>query len=379
MGNLIRVLVMLPFVLTSLLAVAQKRLALEAEAVVRRVDSSAQSIWLPERCDSWWDKAVLHIGNLEAFGLTHDTLMLQYSISWAEHNRWMGARNTDKSRWQYKKPIKTHNHVLFADWQACFQVYADLFSLRGDSLMISRALEVMRYEMHRPCDDYWYWMDALFMAMPAMAKLRNITHDNAFSDKMHEYFVFFDRQFWDKDAHLYYRDSNYVYPKRWTWGNGGKDFWARGNGWVISAFARVMQELPESDPHYPHYKERYLAMADTIKNLQLEAGYWSNSLCDTLFSGGYESSGTSLYLYALCWGVNNKLLSRKEYAPVISKAWQFLIGECLQPDFTIGYCYDVEEYRMAKYEPDPKCHTSYGTGAFLMGASEYIKYLKAKR
>ena len=53
---------------------------------------------------------------------------------------------------------------------------------------------------------------------------------------------------YDKEAHLFYRDGKYIYPKHKT-AAGKKDFWARGDGWVLAALARCMDELPADYAH----------------------------------------------------------------------------------------------------------------------------------
>lgn len=323
--------------------------------------------------DSWWSNSVYHIGNIELYKVTRDPRLLQYTLKWARHNQFMGATEPDPRRWRFREPLPFHVFVLAGEWQVCFQVYADLANITGDSFMCRRAFEVYDFQTKTLNVNYWNWEDALFMAMPAMAKIYRRTHNPALVTKMKEYFNHFDSKMFDASEGLYYRDTTYLYPK-YKSKSGKKDFWSRGNGWVFSAFARVMRELDSVDSEV--YRERFCAMARAIRRLQTDEGYFYTSLLDPLHAKGCESSGTSLFLYGLCCGVNDGILDDKEYAPVIEKAWCFLSETAVQPDYTVGYVYDMREKEMTRYVANPRTSTNYGTGCFLLAASEYAKYLE---
>lgn len=160
---------------------------------------------------------------MEAWRLTGDTAYYEYSVRWAEHNLWMGARGTDQTVWKYSYG-ETDDYVLFRDWQVCFQTYADLYSVEPAPVKIARAREVMEYEMSTQRNDYWWWADGLYMVMPVMTKLYNITGNKLYLDKLYEYWAYADSLMFDKEARLYYRDARYVYPKHKT-SSGKKDFW----------------------------------------------------------------------------------------------------------------------------------------------------------
>ena len=80
----------------------------------------------PAEVRSFWDNAAYHTGNMEAYFLTGEARYLDYSLKWAEHNNWMGATEKDPAQWLYKNYGEGPRHVLFGDWQICFQTYLDL-------------------------------------------------------------------------------------------------------------------------------------------------------------------------------------------------------------------------------------------------------------
>ena len=93
---------------------------------------------------AFWHNAAYHTGNMEAWKLTGEKDYYDYSVKWAEHNQWAGARGTDRSKWKYSYG-ETDDYVLFGDWQVCFQTYADLYTAQPDPKKIARAREVMEH------------------------------------------------------------------------------------------------------------------------------------------------------------------------------------------------------------------------------------------
>lgn len=320
---------------------------------------------------AFWHNAAYHTGNIEAWRLTGNSAYYDYSVRWAEHNKWMGARGTDRSQWKYSYG-ETDDYVLFGDWQVCFQTYADLYNAEPDQKKIARAREVMEYEMSTPQHDYWWWADGLYMVMPVMTKLYKITGNALYLDKLYEYWSFADSLMYDGGDRLYYRDAKYIYPKHKT-ASGKKDFWARGNGWVVAALAKVLQDLPADNPHRQEYLDRYKAMASAVAASQRPDGYWTRSMLDPDFAPGPETSGTAFFTYALAWGVNNGILDDSVYRPVITKAWAYLTETALQPDGTVGYVQPIGERAIPGQVVSATSTADFGVGAFLLAACEVAR------
>ena len=326
---------------------------------------------------AFWDYAAYHTGNMQAYAVTGNEKYREYSTAWAEHNGWSGARSTDKSKWKYQYG-ENDEHVLFGDWQICFQTYADLYRLdpAKDRRKIARALEVFEHQMNTPNVDYWWWADGLYMVMPAMTKFYKITGDRRYLDKLHAYFVWADQLMFDSEAGLYYRDAKYIYPKHKS-RNGGKDFWARGDGWVFAGFAKVLADLPKEHAAYALVLNRYERMAKALKPAQQEEGYWTRSILDPAHAPGRETSGTAFYTYAYLWGMNNGVLDRAEYAPVVKKSWAYLTRVALAPDGKLGYVQPIGERAIPGQRVDQNSSAPFGVGAFLLAASEMFRFVDA--
>jgi unsaturated rhamnogalacturonyl hydrolase len=321
----------------------------------------------------FWNVAAYHTGNLEAYKITGNAAYLRYTQDWAEHNKWMGAKSTDKAQWKYTYG-ETDEHVLFGDWQTCFQVYADLYKLQPDPRRIARAREVMEYQMSTPNDDYWWWSDGLYMAMPVMTRLYSVTGNKQYLTKMHEYFAHSRKIMYDEEAKLFYRDARYVYPQHKS-GNGGKDFWSRGVGWVFAALPRVLEDLPRDDPHRAEYEQVFRELAAALKKAQQADGYWTRSLLDPAHAPGPETSGTAFFTYGYLWGINHGLLDRTEYLPTARKGWEFLARTAVQPDGRLGYVQPIGDRAIPGQVVDKNSTAHFGVGAFLLAGAEMVRLL----
>ena len=328
----------------------------------------------PAEHNAFWDEAAYHTGNMEAYSITGNPEWLDYSQKWAEHNEWKGAKGTDRSKWKYNYG-ETDDHVLFGDWQICFQTYADLYNILPDDRRIKRAKEVMEYEMSTPQSDYWWWADGLYMVMPVMTKLNKITGNKKYLDKLYEYVLVSDSIMYDPEEGLYYRDAKYVYPKHKS-ANGKKDFWARGDGWVLAGLAKVLKDAPADWEHRKFFEDKYRRMADAVVACQQPAGYWSRSMYDEEHAPGPETSGTAFFTYGLLWGINNGYLTDPKYLDAAQKGWNYLSKTALQKDGSVGYVQPIGEKAIPGQVVDRNSTSNFGTGAFLLAASEYVRMLE---
>ena len=347
---------------------------------------------------AFWDNAAYHTGNMEVVRLLSEDKsvnlrvksFLDYSIRWAEHNEWKGAKEADPAKWKYKQYGEGQDYVLFGDWQICFQTYIDLYNIEHSTLntqhstlntqhptfnKVQRALEVMGYEADSKQDDYWWWADALYMVMPVMTKMYRLTGDEKYLNKLYENILYSDSIMLDHETGLYFRDGKYVYPKHKS-ANGLKDFWARGDGWVLAGLAKVLQDMPRTYRHYDFFVKKYQRMAHAVAQLQQKEGYWTRSMMDPAHAPGPETSGTAFFTYGILWGVNNGYLNKKEYKPVIKRAWHYLTTTALQADGKVGYVQPIGERAIPGQTVDANSQANFGVGAFLLAACEYARYIK---
>ncbi|HUP46625.1 MAG TPA: glycoside hydrolase family 88 protein [Thermoanaerobaculia bacterium] len=335
--------------------------AVERKAIVEVLTAAAEwQLANPSKHPPYdWTQAPFYIG-LNAFA----------PIS-GDPPRYLAAvrRNGEENRW------RPGTRPLCADDHAITQSYFMLHRVQPDPAIIKPALDTLSQIRLYPYDEslefenwektwrQWTWCDALFMSPPALALAASTTGDRRYLD-------FMDRMWWkvtdylyDEDDHLYFRDSRFFDQRS---PNGEKIFWSRGNGWVLAGLARVLQELPGDDPMRPRYLKLFGEMARTVATIQPEDGYWRSNLLDPAMTPLPETSGTAFFVYALAWGVNEGLIDRETFEPVIRRGWSALV-RAVQPDGMLGYV-----QRIGDQPGDTAADGTeiYGIGALLLAGTE---------
>lgn len=219
--------------------------------------------------------------------------------------------------------------------------------------------------------EHWTWCDALFMAPPVYLRLYNITGDKRFIRFMDkEYKLTYDCLF-DKKERLFYRDHRYFDMKE---KNGAKVFWGRGNGWVLGGLVEILRELPAKSKYRPFYQNLFEKMCDRIAGLQNLDGFWHASLLDPESYPSPETSCSGFFVYALAYGINEGLLPKEQFLPVVENGWKALLS-VVEKDGKLGYVQPVGA--------DPRKVTRemtevYGPGAFLLAGTEVYRMLQKR-
>ncbi len=309
-----------------------------------------------------WTNGAFYAGLSMAYKTTGNQNLLDGMMKMGEANKWRGGPR-----------------LFHADDYAICQTYVDLFRIKEDQAMIQPFIDKMEDFLKTPFpvkgieQITWWWCDALFMAPPAFVKLSVTTGDKRYMEKSDQLYHECYNLLYDKEEHLFSRDLGYVIKgdandRREA--NGKKIFWSRGNGWVMGGLALVLSELPKDYKERAFYETLFREMAEKIASLQQEDGLWRASLLDPASYPGGEASGSGFYTYAMAWGINNGLLNREKFFPVVRKAWKGM-NNLIQADGHVGWCQPIGA--------DPKKNFSaeswevYGTGAFLLAGSEVIK------
>ncbi|HEY3606025.1 MAG TPA: glycoside hydrolase family 88 protein, partial [Pseudonocardiaceae bacterium] len=160
-----------------------------------------------------------------------------------------------------------------ANSQAVGQTYIELYQAdpshpATDIAQINQSVTAM---INSTKVNDWWWIDALFMAMPDFAKLGVIENNPAYFAKMYAEFHNTKQGLWNPAIGLWWRDATFA---------GQNVYWSRGNGWVAAALARVLDVLPATDPHRAEYVQTLRQMAAALKAAQQPDGFWYVNLGD---------------------------------------------------------------------------------------------------
>jgi unsaturated rhamnogalacturonyl hydrolase len=260
--------------------------------------------------------------------------------------------------------------LAHADDQAIGQTYLDLYQRFHDPAMLAPIRARMDAVMQLPDSQFpdpnkplWWWCDALFMAPPVLAKLSTITSDRTYLEFMDRQWDITTKLLYDPKAHLYFRDATFLGKHE---ANGSGLFWSRGNGWVMAGLARVLAEMPSDYPTRTKYVTQFKEMAAEIASLQGGDGLWRPGLLDAAAYPLPEVSGSAFYVYALAYGVDNGILDRTTYLPVIEKGWAGLVAHIYE-DGRLG-C--IQPIGAAPGDYTATASYVFGTGAFMLAGSE---------
>lgn len=316
----------------------------------------------PKHKPTDWTNGAFYVGVVAAYQTTKSPVILDSLMALGERTGW--------------QPGPRYDH---ADDITISQTYIDLYRLKKDRRLIQATIdsvEKMKTTPGREVREHgitWWWCDALFMAPPALAKLGTTLNQPT-------YFTLSDSLFrqcydllYNQQERLFARDATYLVNAQGEGkreANGQKVFWSRGNGWVMGGLVRLLDELPKKHPSRDFYVNLYRQMAERIITLQQADGLWRASLLDPASYPGGEGSGSGFFCYALAWGVNQGLLDKKTYQPIIRKAWTGL-STLVSPEGRVGWVQPIGADPRRNFNADS--WEVYGTGAYLLAGSEVIK------
>jgi rhamnogalacturonyl hydrolase YesR len=322
--------------------------------------------------DCGWTRGTYFAGSISHYQRTCDTgtagcntTLLTWIETWAQSHNY------------------SCNGSINANDEACGQTYLHLYELTKNTDALNLRYTLDKQVNNKTFQGDWNWVDALFMALPTFVRFANVTKDTSYLYKAWDLYNFTAYTagpamnghgpglWWNPDG-LFFRDATYfkqVSP------NGKPVFWARGNGWAIAALARALSYLdfnPASPTYfiYSELKSKLISMANALVPLQGDDGMWRTNLLDSEQFPNHETTGTSLYTHAIASAVNQGILDRATFSPVVSKAWNGLSTLALQPNGLVGFC------QPAGAAPGNTTSTStsdFCVGQFLLAGDEVIK------
>lgn len=342
-----------------------------------------------ERDDNWI-RGTYYTGVMAVYQATGDERYFEQCNSWGE-----------TLEWQIPK-LKPGQGASGVNLLTCGQTWLESFMSEEKKYKIEPILAHLddpsvKNAVSEPLT--WYfeggrrYVDGLFTGPPALVLLHKITGNE-------KYLQWMDACFWDVfgalfdiEEHLFYRDIRYksgyagkvdkwaLRPDSISYGEARKSYvyqktknnkkviWSRGNGWAFAGLARILNYLPSDYGNYEKYKAVFMKMAGELKKRQQPDGFWYPNLADPEDYGTRESSGTGFFTYGLAWGINNEILSREEYLPVVKKAWKALVS-VVDSDGKVqwGQLVGSSPYKILQQDSH-----EYVTGMFLLAASEMYK------
>ena len=301
-----------------------------------------------------WTFAALYDGLLAASDATGDPKYRDAVLHFAERSEWTLIGD----RFPHADDI--------ALGKAYMQLYLADPKASRKPVRMANTKEILDRLVVRPDDPdklLWWWCDALYMAPPVLSRMYVATGDRKYLDYMDHEWWLTSASLYEPEQHLYFRDSRYFTQKQ---ANGQKLFWSRGNGWVMGGLVKVLQTMPADYPSRPKYVQQFKEMAAKLAAIQSKDGLWRSGLLDPDAYELPEVSGSAFFTYAIAYGINEHILDRATYLPVVEKSWKGMLTH-IYADGRLGSIQPIDG-QPGKFKPSASY--VYGVGGFLQAGAE---------
>ena len=317
----------------------------------------------PETGDCAWERAAYFLGNMAAYEILKKPAYLEYAVRWAEKNGWNFSRNPQ-------------DQTTNADDLSCGETYMDLMEKYGVKGSMDHIRKTMEWTVQDPKNDYWWWIDAIYMALHFYNRMGICLKEKKLFDKAYRLFLNtkMERGLYDREEKLWYRDAGYL-PDKVRTADGKKVFWSRGNGWVFAGLARTLEVLSPEHASYGEYEQTFREMAQSLRGCQCEEGFWHTSLLSPEEYDMPETSGTVLNVLGMLMGIRLGILP-EDYRESAGKGFDALLREAVEKDGRIGW---VQTVAAAPGAVKKECTNDYAVGTFLLVCRELIYEMRAER
>lgn len=175
------------------------------------------------------------------------------------------------------------------------------------------------------------WLDGLYMGQPFSAACGRDFGDARACDDASTQVIAADHILYDPGTGLYHHGWDESRRQPWADPVTGLSpcFWSRSIGWYAMAVADVAGILPSAGADAGRLREIAGRAARGIVRWQDPAtGLWWQVTDQGLREGNYlESSGSSMFVYAMAKGVNDGCLPRAEFEPAVMRGYAGVIRE----------------------------------------------------
>jgi rhamnogalacturonyl hydrolase YesR len=312
-----------------------------------------------------WDIGAYMTGIMALYRNTREQWVLDSATKWANNNNWSPNAG-----------INTTN----GDDQCCEQTFCDIWLLNKNAAdmnkMTKPSLDNMKqmFDVNRSTGrSRWWWSDALYMSPPAIARVfasynvSNAFDANRLLDSMDEYWKDCAAFLYSTQYKLWFRDGGWFYPAQKT-ANGSPVFWSGCNAWAVAGQARVLQYMPATYKDRGYHVQQFTDLCDAIRKAPALGtdGLWRTSLLDYNQFPEKESIASAFFAFAFCWGINNGILDKATYEPLVRKAWSALVAN-IGADGRLQWCQTIN------LQPDhvqQNFSAPEGEGAFMLLGEE---------
>ncbi|AKD05935.1 glycosyl hydrolase [Pontibacter korlensis] len=263
--------------------------------------------------------------------------------------------------------IEVYNHVRRKDYKEYIYNTARHITERQERLpdgtLVRKTPEAIRNSPH----DMTLWADDLYMSVPFLARMGQLTGQAKYFDDAVQQVLNFDKYLWNEEKglyyHCYYSESQ----------ENGVAHWGRSNGWVVLAQVHLLSYLPKDHPKRPDILKNLKKQVIGLSRYQDQHGLW-HQLLDKPDSYP-ETSVSAMFVQGIAKGVNEGWID-KRYASVALTGWEGLKKQMIKADGQVdaicvgtGIKNDLPFYYNRPARPNEK----HGVGSVIDAGIEVVK------
>lgn len=294
--------------------------------------------------------------------------------------------NYDYYKYEYKElnALRGTNHRIFrktmlddtcAPALPFVQLYLDNRTSQFEDIVFEMS-DYLEYDQVRLNDgtlcrpepvEMTVWADDLFMSVPFLLRMAEITENQKYYDDAAFQVVRFNELLFDESIGLY--------KHGWFENENKKSvaYWGRANGWIIWAATEALIHLPKDHKLYSKILRNYQSHVNGLVKQQSNTGMWHQVLNKK--DSFKETSCSAMFTMGILRGIKHGWLD-KSFTEYALKAWNE-IKYNIKNDGTvidicrgtgIGYDHDFY-YKRKRFDNDPR-----GLGAVIQAALEVSEF-----
>ncbi len=220
------------------------------------------------------------------------------------------------------------------------------------------------------------WVDGVFMGQMFLARYGHVIGDSAyaFNEVTKQIKLIISHCLKSNGLLLHGWDES----KQASWANKNtglaSEVWSEGLGWFALLIADVFEYLPQDHHDYNYLLSILRNLCEGLKNVQdVNTGMWCQVVDKPKLPDNWnETSGTGMYLYLIKKSIEMGYISKKEFNPVVKKAYHGIIKKLKINSNGLVDIYDcssigiMDDYNM--YVSQPKeVNTFAGVTSFIIG------------
>ncbi len=211
------------------------------------------------------------------------------------------------------------------------------------------------------------WLDDLFMSVPALARMGNLTGETRYYDDAVKQVLQFSERMFIREKGLFIHgwvQEMQPHPEF---------YWGRANGWAIMAMAELLDVLPEDHPGRDQVMNIFQSHIKGLSEYQSGSGLW-HQLIDRPDSY-LETSSSAMFTYATAKAINRGWVDARAYGPMVNAAWNALTTRVNERGQVEGTCvgtgmgFDPVFYYYRPVSP----YAAHGYGPMMLAGAEVLK------